>query len=183
MPASIMRLTALPPPPPIPITFMRAPVIGGSSSMKILMPLSSLRASVGIVMSSLPKREGFHGLFLLCWVARGIGLDILRTISCTTGAKAYNNLSKNTTETITKFRDKVRELARRATPAYGAPPLAYLCTTCYQRQTGGRGPRRTLNILNQATKSISLGETDANGRIENLFGDLRHAAQECAAAR
>jgi hypothetical protein len=39
MPASIMRFTALLPPPPMPITFIRAPVSGGSSSMKILMPV------------------------------------------------------------------------------------------------------------------------------------------------
>ena len=64
MPASIMRLTALPPPPPMPITFMRAPVMGGSSSMKILMPLSGYARPRVIVISSLPKREGFQGLFL-----------------------------------------------------------------------------------------------------------------------
>src|SRR5215470_14082239 len=38
MPASIIRLTALPPPPPTPITLMRAPVIGGSS-INIFIPL------------------------------------------------------------------------------------------------------------------------------------------------
>ena len=31
IPASIIRLTAFPPPPPTPITFIFAPVIGGSS--------------------------------------------------------------------------------------------------------------------------------------------------------
>jgi hypothetical protein len=61
-------------------------------------------------MSSLPKRDGFQGLFLLCCVAGAIGIDILRTISCTTGAQAYNNLSKNT-KSIFEAGDKMRELA------------------------------------------------------------------------
>src|ERR1041385_8901819 len=58
IPASIIRLTALPPPPPTPITFIRAPVIGGSSSMKMLMPLPGSRTSGVISYSSLPYLEG-----------------------------------------------------------------------------------------------------------------------------
>ena len=46
MPASIMRLTALPPPPPTPMTLMRAPVMGGSSSMKMLIPLAGRPSGV-----------------------------------------------------------------------------------------------------------------------------------------
>jgi hypothetical protein len=47
---------------------MRAPVIGGSSSMKILMLLPGSRTSGVIDLSSLPNREGFHALFRLFWV-------------------------------------------------------------------------------------------------------------------
>src|SRR5947207_10879938 len=66
MPASIIRFTALPPPPPTPITFMRAPVIGGSSSIKIFMLLPGSRTSGVMSFSSLPNlpnREGVHGHF------------------------------------------------------------------------------------------------------------------------
>src|ERR1041385_6323923 len=100
-------------------------------------------------MSSLPKREGFHGLFLLCWVARGTGLHILRTTSCTTGAKAYNNLSKNTSETITKFRHKVRQLAGRTAAAYGTASFTDLCAAGHQGQTSSGCPRRTLHVFDQ----------------------------------
>ena len=47
----------------------RAPVIGGSSSMKILMPLPGSRTSGVIGFSSLPNRDGFHGLFRLFWAS------------------------------------------------------------------------------------------------------------------
>jgi hypothetical protein len=49
------------------MTLMRAPVIGGSSSMKILMLLPGSRTSGVMVFSSLPNREAFHGLLRLFW--------------------------------------------------------------------------------------------------------------------
>ena len=47
MPASIIRFTALLPPPPTPITLIRAPVIGGSS-INILMPWFKFLSSISI---------------------------------------------------------------------------------------------------------------------------------------
>ncbi len=128
MPDSIMRLTALPPPPPMPITFIRAPVNGGSSSMKILMPVPGWRVSGVIVSSSLPKRDGFQDLFLLYWAACAIGIDMLRAISCAVGAQAYNNLSENTTETIFKSWDKMCQFPCRPSSADPSTDLCSLCT-------------------------------------------------------
>src|SRR4030095_11513287 len=126
-----MRLTALLPPPPMPITLIRAPVNGGSSSMKILMPLPGSRASGVIVSSSLTKREGFQGPFLLYCAARGMGIDMLRTISCAAGPKAYNKLSENTTETIFESGNKVCELGCLTAAIHHR---AHLCCLCALRQ-------------------------------------------------
>src|SRR5947208_1528136 len=113
MPLSIMRLTALPPPPPTPTTFIRAPVIGGSSSIKIFMLLPGSRTSGVMSFSSLPNlpnREGVHGLFRLFWVGRTTGLYILRTTYCAIGAPAYNTWSKNTTtKTIAKLGNEMHQ--------------------------------------------------------------------------
>lgn len=53
IPASIILLTAFPPPPPTPITFIRAPVIGGSSMYILIPPLFILKPSVNAIEASL----------------------------------------------------------------------------------------------------------------------------------
>ena len=73
MPASIILLTALLPPPPTPITFMRAPVMGGSSSMKIFMPLPGSRTSRChcFFLSSELGRLPMPLSFILGWQSQG----------------------------------------------------------------------------------------------------------------
>ena len=116
IPASIIRLTALLPPPPTPMTFMRAPVMGGSSSIKIFIPLPGSRSSGVIAFSSLPNLEGFHCLFRLFWAGLSTGIYMLRTIYCTDGRPAYNTWSENTTaKSAAKLRNEVRESCRAAT--------------------------------------------------------------------
>ena len=159
---------------------MRAPVMGGSSSMKILMPLSR-RASSAIVISSLPKREGFQGPFLLCWVARAIGIDMLRTISCATGAKAYNNLSKNTTEAIAKSCNKMRELACRGSAGRACAHFRRLRALSQECQSRRCGPCRTLNIFDQTAESIPFWKTNAHRSIKNLLRSLCHAVEQGSA--
>ena len=51
------------------------------------------------VLNNPIKRAQYDNSFAAC----AIGVHILRTISCATGARAYNNLSKNTTKTISKL--------------------------------------------------------------------------------
>src|ERR1041384_6467461 len=53
---------------------------------------------------------------------------------------------------------------------------------CEQRQTCCGGPRRALNILNQATEAISFGIANTHRGIKNLFRDLSHAVQQRTAA-
>src|ERR1051326_9088266 len=73
-------------------------------------------------------------------------------------------------------------------PAAGSPPaharayLGGLCTMCKQSETSSGGPRRTLDVFNQATEAISFGITNSHRRIEHLFSDLSHAVQQRSAA-
>src|SRR5215216_6484225 len=98
-----------------------------------------------------------------------MGIDILRTISCATGAQAYNNLSENTTESIFKTRDEVRQLTCRSAPANPSSYLRCLSAMREQRETRCGSPCRTLNVFNQPSKTISFGITDAHWRIKDLF--------------
>src|SRR3712207_3074785 len=88
IPASIMRLTALPPPPPTPMTLMRAPVMGGSSSMKMLIPLagwpsgfifcnflspseaSPPRRGRAVILGCARRRHQYVEDYILCRLAR-----------------------------------------------------------------------------------------------------------------
>src|SRR3989441_3398206 len=186
MPESIMRFTALPPPPPTPTTFMRAPVIGGSSSMKIFMLLPGSRTSGVMGFSSppnLPNREGVHGLFRLFWVGRTTGLYILRTIYCAIGAPAYNTWSKNTTtKTIAKLGNEMRQ-ASRATALCRARALFQRVRSMRNQRESGRGcPRRALNVFNETSKTIALRITNADRSVENLLRSFDHAVEQRAAA-
>src|ERR1041385_305246 len=182
IPASIIRLTALPPPPPTPITFMRAPVIGGSSSMKMLMPLPGSRTSGVIVLSSLPNLEGCHCLFRLFWAGWAIVIYILRTIYCANGWPAYNTWSKNTTaKSITKFRNEVRQTPAATALRPSAALLERVRALRHECQSGGCRPRRTLNVFDQSSEAIALRKTDAHRRVKHLLGDLNHTVQQRAA--
>src|SRR5437763_15652511 len=182
MPVSIMRLTALPPPPPTPMTFMRAPVSGGSSSRIILMPLPDSRTSGVMGLSSLPKREVFHGLFRLCWAGSTNGVYILRTIYCAVGRPAYNTLSKNTTKTIAKLGHKMRQASRPAALRTTRALFEQVRALRHQRQPGSRSPGGTLNVFDETAKSITFGITNAHGSVKNLLGDLDHAIEQRASA-
>src|ERR1044071_7008133 len=111
-----------------------------------------------------------------------MSLDILRTISCATGAQAYNNLSENTTESISKSRHKMCQLPCGSTPADTCANLCCLCAIRKQCETRCSCPRRALDVFNQTTEAISFGIPNSHRRIKNLFCDLSHAVQQRTAA-
>jgi len=78
-----------------------------------------------MVISSLPEPEGFRDLFRLYWADLSDGIYMLRTRYCAAGAPAYNTLSENTTETISKFRHKMREPS--TTAAFRATSSLFDC--------------------------------------------------------
>src|ERR1041385_3398269 len=182
MPASIIRLTALPPPPPTPTTFMRAPVMGGSSSMKMFIPLPGSRSSGVIAFSSLPNLEGFHCLFRLFWAGLSTGTYILRTIYCTDGRPAYNTWSENTTaKSAAKLGNEVRQ-SSGAAALCACSLLECMSTLRHQRQSRGGRPRWTLHVFDQSSKAIAFGITDPHRRIEDLFCYFNHAIEQTTAA-
>src|SRR5205085_9402423 len=156
MPASIMRLTALLPPPPMPITLMRAPVIGGSSSMNMFMPLPGGRPSGVIIIFPLSTSIVFAPVKRLCGY---FGLCAPGTpISCglypvPAGAAAYNILSENTTETIAKSGDESAESARRLAFARRAPRFHIGRAHRDERQPCRGSPRRALDVLDETAEA------------------------------
>src|SRR5205085_11890502 len=52
-----------------------------------------------------------------------------------------------------------------------------------QAQPRGRRPRGTLYVFDQPAEAVALRVAEADGRVEDLLGDLDHAAEERAAAR
>src|SRR5437016_5714071 len=147
------------------------------------MPLPDSRTSGVMGLSSLPKREVFHGLFRLCWAGSTTGVYILRTIYCAVGRPAYNTLSKNTTKTISKFRNKMRQTPRASAPRATRPLFERARALRYEGQPGSSGPRGTLNVFDETAESIALGITDSHWSVKNLLGNLDHAIEQRAAAR
>src|SRR5262249_40061991 len=147
------------------------------------MPLPDSRTAGVMITSSPPAPEGFRDLFRLYWADLSDGIYMLRTRYCAAGAPAYNTLSENTTETISKLRHKMREPS--TSDALGRTGALFNCVRAlrHQRQSGCCCPRRTLNVFDQTAKTIAFGIANANGRIKNLFSDLNQTSEECTAAR
>src|SRR5216684_4907155 len=112
-----------------------------------------------------------------------MGIYILRTTYCAAGRPAYNTLSKNTTKTIAKFGNKMRQASRPAALRRTRTLVDGVRALRNQRQPGGSGPRRTLHILDESAEPIALGIADAHRRVEHLLGDLDHAVEQRTATR
>src|SRR5215207_6397657 len=75
----------------------------------------------------------------------------------------------------------MREPRRRAATPRARARFSRLRALRNERKTRGGGPCRTLHIFDEPAEAIPLRIAKANGRIENLFGDLAHSIKERAA--
>src|SRR5712692_7124324 len=112
-----------------------------------------------------------------------MGIYILRPTYCAAGRPAYNTLSKNTTKTIAKLGNKMRQTCRPAALRCAGALLERVGALRNQGEPSGGGPRRTLHILDESAEPITFGITDANRRVEHLLSDLNHAVEQRAATR
>jgi hypothetical protein len=92
-----------------------------------------------------------------------------------TGDAAYNNLSKNTTETISKFRDKICELTCRSSATACGTAFHSLRAIAKQCESGCGCPRGVLYVFDKASESVALWMSDSHGSIEDLLRDISDA--------